>query len=433
MSQGRPLAWSSPQCLPDPVQSEVARTYGVSQGWISRLMTRYSAEGESAFEPRSRAPENLPERHRGRDCRPGPRLRKQLSEDGLDAGADTIDWHLSSTTTAPSCRGPRSTGSWSGPVPGRPGPFQATQVLLPPLRSRPAQPELAVRLHPLPTRRTAPMPRSSPGSMTIPATPCTAPPTAGSPARSCSPRSVRPLTCTASPPPRSPTTAWSSPPASPAAAAAATASSTNSARLRHRPEELPTQPPHHLRQSRTLPADPQEVATRPTRPADHASPSSRPCSTRSPTSYNHRRPHRSLPHRATPAAVYTARPKASPATDRSTDTHDRVRHDRVDHSGTVTLRFDGRLHHIGIGRTHARTHVLLLVHDLHVRVVNATTGELLRELTIDPTPRLPAHRPTTRTHPETEKPEPTNVGSGYSDVLDITERPWQESNLRPRD
>jgi hypothetical protein len=45
----------------------------------------------------------------------------------------------------------------------------------------------------------------------------------------------------------------------------------------------------------------------------------------------------------------------------------------------------GRLHHIGIGRTHARTHVILLVHDLEIRVVNAATGELLRELTLDPT------------------------------------------------
>ena len=41
--------------LAGSTQSEVARTYGVSQGWISRLMTRYAAEGEAAFEPRSRA------------------------------------------------------------------------------------------------------------------------------------------------------------------------------------------------------------------------------------------------------------------------------------------------------------------------------------------------------------------------------------------
>ena len=44
----------------------------------------------------------------------------------------------------------------------------------------------------------------------------------------------------------------------------------------------------------------------------------------------------------------------------------------------------GRLRHIGVGRTYAGTYVYLLVHDLDVRVVHATTGELLRELTIDP-------------------------------------------------
>jgi hypothetical protein len=38
----------------------------------------------------------------------------------------------------------------------------------------------------------------------------------------------------------------------------------------------------------------------------------------------------------------------------------------------------------GIGRTHARTHVVMLIQDLHVRVFNAATGELIRELTLDP-------------------------------------------------
>lgn len=101
--------------------------------------------------------------------------------------------------------------------------------------------------------------------------------------------------------------------------------------------------------------------------------------------YNNHRPHRSLPHRATPATVYTTRPKAGPGHHRDTDTHDRVRHDRIDDVGTVTLRVNGRLHHIGVGRAHARTHVILLVQDLQVRVVDATTGELLRELVVDPT------------------------------------------------
>jgi hypothetical protein len=100
--------------------------------------------------------------------------------------------------------------------------------------------------------------------------------------------------------------------------------------------------------------------------------------------YNHRRPHRSLPHRATPATVYTTHPKATPGADRSTDTHDRVRHDKIDKAGSVTLRVAGRLRHIGVGRTYARTDVILLVHDLHVRIVNPATGEILRDLIIDP-------------------------------------------------
>src|SRR5215467_12750738 len=33
-------------------QGEVARAYGVWQGWVSRLVARYRAEGEAAFEPR---------------------------------------------------------------------------------------------------------------------------------------------------------------------------------------------------------------------------------------------------------------------------------------------------------------------------------------------------------------------------------------------
>jgi hypothetical protein len=102
------------------------------------------------------------------------------------------------------------------------------------------------------------------------------------------------------------------------------------------------------------------------------------------TEYNTTRPHRSLPHRATPATVYNTLPKATPNTDRSRDTHDRVRPDRISKAGNLTLRVAGRLHHIGIGRTYAGTCVLMLVQDLDVRIVDAATGELLRELTLDP-------------------------------------------------
>ena len=100
------------------------------------------------------------------------------------------------------------------------------------------------------------------------------------------------------------------------------------------------------------------------------------------TEYNQHRPHRSLPHRATPAALYETMPKSLPAPSRSAESHHRVRHDRVDKSCSVTLRVHGKLRHIGIGRTHAGTHVILLAQDLDVRVANAITGELLRELMV---------------------------------------------------
>jgi transposase InsO family protein len=99
--------------------------------------------------------------------------------------------------------------------------------------------------------------------------------------------------------------------------------------------------------------------------------------------YNHHRPHRAIDRRV-PAAAYTARPKATP-TGAAVPTHDRVRKDVIDDTGKVTLRYQGRLYKIGVGRTHARTHILLLVQDLNIRVINQTTGELLRELTLDPT------------------------------------------------
>jgi integrase-like protein len=118
--------------------------------------------------------------------------------------------------------------------------------------------------------------------------------------------------------------------------------------------------------------------------------------------YNHHRPHRSLLQNATPATAYTTRPKAHPG--KRNDTHNRVRRDRVDDYGSITLRHAGRLHHIGVGRTHARTHVLMLIADRDIRIINAATGELLRELTLDPTrdyqPRsVPCGRPK-------KKPEP---------------------------
>ena len=61
--------------------------------------------------------------------------------------------------------------------------------------------------------------------------------------------------------------------------------------------------------------------------------------------YNTQRPHRAL-NRRTPAQAYTARPKAIP-TGPVIPAHYRVRTDRIDNYGSVTLRHSSRLHHIG--------------------------------------------------------------------------------------
>src|SRR5215210_6642918 len=98
--------------------------------------------------------------------------------------------------------------------------------------------------------------------------------------------------------------------------------------------------------------------------------------------YNTVRPHRAL-RRRTPAAAFAARPKAVPTGTPVNPGHYRVRHDKIDPSGVITLRHNSRLHHIGLGRRHAGTRVLVLAHDLHVRVLTQH-GELLRELTLDP-------------------------------------------------
>jgi transposase InsO family protein len=98
--------------------------------------------------------------------------------------------------------------------------------------------------------------------------------------------------------------------------------------------------------------------------------------------YNHHRPHRSLPHRCTPAVAYQARPKAGPDNTHH-DNEFRVRHDRIQ-SGNVSLRVDGHMHHIGLGRTLDGTRIILLIDGYDVRVIHATTGEIIRSLTINP-------------------------------------------------
>jgi transposase InsO family protein len=97
--------------------------------------------------------------------------------------------------------------------------------------------------------------------------------------------------------------------------------------------------------------------------------------------YNDVRPHRALGRRP-PARAYGARAKAGPRGPGGRSEY-RLRRDRLDRAGKVTLRYGGHLRHIGVGRAYAGRRVLLLVADRDVRVLSET-GELLGHTVIDP-------------------------------------------------
>jgi Homeodomain-like domain len=61
---------------------------------VSRLVAQYRSEGEAAFEPRSRRPGTSPGAVSGATVELIVELRKELSGQGLDAGPQTIAWHL---------------------------------------------------------------------------------------------------------------------------------------------------------------------------------------------------------------------------------------------------------------------------------------------------------------------------------------------------
>ena len=101
------------------------------------------------------------------------------------------------------------------------------------------------------------------------------------------------------------------------------------------------------------------------------------------TYYNQTRPHRALGRR-TPQFAYQLIPKAAPTTPDDPGLW-RVRYDTIDNEGKITIRYAGRLHHLGIGRHHARTEIICLIHNLDATVINSSTGLVLAEFTIDPT------------------------------------------------
>lgn len=97
--------------------------------------------------------------------------------------------------------------------------------------------------------------------------------------------------------------------------------------------------------------------------------------------YNQQRPHRQLARR-TPATAYTTLPKAVPAG--GPHGHYRLRYDRVDDWGKISMRRAGRIHHLGIGYTHRGTRVLAIADNTDITVIALDTGEILSTHHIDP-------------------------------------------------
>jgi len=97
--------------------------------------------------------------------------------------------------------------------------------------------------------------------------------------------------------------------------------------------------------------------------------------------YNTGRAHRALPPGTTPQQAYQARPKAGPA--HTATGHFRIRHDTVDQFGKLTLRHGSRLHHLGVGRTHAHAPVLILVTTNTVSVISKAGHQVLSSHHID--------------------------------------------------
>jgi len=368
-------------------QSDVARRYGVSQGWVSKLMARWHLEGEAAFEPKSRRPKNTPTATPSAVVELVIALRQRLSEAGLDAGAETIGWHLAHThqvvvhratihriltrhglvDAQPRKRPKSSYTHFAADQPNECWQSDFTHYRLSTPDARPgADTEIISWLD---DHSRFALLLSVHHRITAAIVLDTFTHTARKHGYPASTLTDNGMVYTVR-----------------LAGGKNTGGRTSlEAELFRRGIIQKNGKPHHPQTQGKVERFQQTLKKWLT------------AKDRQPTTltelqllldefaeeYNRRRPHRSLPHRATPATAYASTVKATPGTSARDDTHNRTRSDRIDKSGTVTLRVAGKLRHIGVGRTHAGTHVTLLVQELDVTIINSATGEILRELTID--------------------------------------------------
>jgi transposase InsO family protein len=360
-------------------KSEVARDYGVSRQWVQTLVARYRVEGEAAFEPRSRRPHGNPRRTPGAVEDAIVALRKQLAEAGLDAGAETIAWHLREQAgSAPSVatiwrvlsrRGfvtpqphkrPRS--SWRRFVAELPNELWQADITHWQLADR-REVEILNILDDHSRLLTGSTARAVFKAADVVSDALTAITRHGRPERLLTDNGAvftghyRGH-------------GWV---ALEREAAALGIALTHS--KPYHPQTCGKVERFHQTLKKWLARqDPAPTITALQAQLDAFA-----------DYYNHHRPHRGIARR-TPAAAWAARPRAIPARQGiQISEHFRVRKDRIDSNGKLTLRHNSRLHHIGIGRDHAGTRVLMLIRDLDIRIITEDTGELLRELELDPT------------------------------------------------
>ena len=359
-------------------KAEVARDYGVSRRWVFELIRRFETEGEAGLEPRSRRPKHSPQQTGAALEDEIVEIRKQLEEEGLDAGAHTIGYHLErrhgeapapSTiwrilhrrgfiTPQPQKRPKNSYIRFEAEMPNERWQADITHWEL--ADGSPVEilnivddhSRLLVCSHARVITKAADVVASFHEAFTAQGFPAsvltdngavfTAVPRRGGRCaleielarlgiRFCHSRPYHPQTC---------------------------------GKVERFHQTLKKWLRRQLRAATVA-----ELQSQLERFTDY---------------YNAVRPHRAL-RRRTPQEAFDARPKAVPTlAGFVVPAHYRVRADRVDKVGRVTLRYNSRLHHIGLGRRYARTRVLMLVADLEVRILTEE-GELLRELTLDPT------------------------------------------------
>jgi transposase InsO family protein len=95
--------------------------------------------------------------------------------------------------------------------------------------------------------------------------------------------------------------------------------------------------------------------------------------------YNHHRPHRAL-NRNTPAAIWAAQPAATPTRAATTPTPN-ITTTHVNAQGVIYIAANTS---VGIGVRHHGTHLTILEHDQHVTIIATDTGDTLRQLDLQP-------------------------------------------------